>query len=149
MQGPESRTTPLLSESHHRELILWLSIRILFRRLPQRSQVNVGREQVLYLSQTIRLRCILRKKDEYHQSNLVHKNVSKNIYRIVQYLGGDSAIAAVDVGTSAPPTSTLSADPLLKPLISFKCYYLAENRTLNVLLYKGSSICCLGNIVSV
>jgi len=62
----------------------------------------------------------------------------------VKYLSGDLPIAAVEVGTSAPPRSTLSPDPLLKPFISFERNYLPENHTLNALLYKGSSIHCLG-----
>lgn len=32
MQELESRTNAYLSESHHKELILWLSISVLFRR---------------------------------------------------------------------------------------------------------------------
>lgn len=67
----------------------------------------------------------------------------------MQYLGGDLAITAVDVGTSAPLISILSPDPLLKPFISFWHYYLAKNHTLNVLLYKGSITHCLENVVTV
>lgn len=52
----------------------------------------------------------------YCQSNLAHKNVSKNIYRIEQYLGADLATASADVGASAPLISTSSPDLYLNLL---------------------------------